>query len=77
MNVPKAVSELANKNGYNAVSLSKHSGKEYIYSVECVDKDGFSLPVGLPSFIIFDGKSCRLVSGDEGLALAGSLFGDE
>lgn len=77
MNIPKQVSELASKNGYNSVHLSKHSGSESIYSVECVDKDGFILPVGLPSFIVFDGKSCRFISGEEGFVLADSLFGDE
>lgn len=77
MNVPQVVTELASKNGFNSVSLSKHSGDKYIYSVECKDKNGFAMPVGLPSFIIYDGKSCQLVSGDEGLILSASLFGEE
>nr|DAW90328.1 MAG TPA: hypothetical protein [Bacteriophage sp.] len=77
MEIPKQVSELANRNGYNSVILSKHSQQESIYSVGCVDENGFDLPVGLPAFILFDGQSCSLVSGEEGLTLASQLFGDE
>ena len=43
----------------------------------CVDGDGFELPVGLPTFILFDGQSCRLVDGEEGLTLSSRLFGDK
>lgn len=77
MKVPKQVSEFAERNGYNSVILSKRSPKESIYSVGCVDKNGFELPIGLPAFILFDGQSCRLVDGEEGLALSSRLFGDE
>ena len=68
MEIPKQVSELAN---------SSSSPEGSIYSVGCVDGDGFELPVGLPAFILFDGQSCRLVDGEEGLALSSRLFGDE
>ena len=40
-------------------------------------REGFELPVGLPAFILFDGQSCCLVDGEEGLALSSRLFGDE
>ena len=73
MEIPKQVSELANSSGYNSVVLSASSPD----SVGCVDGDGFELPVGLPAFILFDGQSCRLVDGEEGLALSSRLFGDE
>ena len=73
MEIPKQVSELA----YNSVVLSASSPEGSIYSVGCVDGDGFELPVGLPAFILFDGQSCRLVDGEEGLALSSRLFGDE
>ena len=63
--------------GYNSVVLSASSPEGSIYSVGCVDGDGFELPVGLPAFILFDGQSCRLVDGEEGLALSSRLFGDE
>lgn len=77
MEIPKQVSELANSSGYNSVVLSASSPEGSIYSVGCVDGDGFELPVGLPAFILFDGQSCRLVDGEEGLALSSRLFGDE
>ena len=77
MEIPKQVSELANSSGYNSVVLSASSPEGRIYSVGCVDGDGFELPVGLPAFILFDGQSCRLVDGEEGLALSSRLFGDE
>ena len=32
---------------------------------------------GLPTFILFDGQSCRLVDGEEGLTLSSRLFGDK
>ena len=67
MEIPKQVSELANSSGYNSVVLSASSPEGSIYSVGCVDGDGFELPVGLPAFILFDGQSCRLVDGEEGL----------
>ena len=73
MEIPKQVSELANSSGYNSVVLSASSPEGSIYSVGCVDGDGFELPVGLPAFIL----SCRLVDGEEGLALSSRLFGDE
>ena len=73
MEIPKQVSELANSSGYNSVVLSASSPEGSIYSVGCVDGDG----VGLPAFILFDGQSCRLVDGEEGLALSSRLFGDE
>ena len=76
MEIPKQVSELANSSGYNSVVLSASSPEGSIYSVGCVDGDGFELPVGLPAFILFDGQSCRLVDGEEGLALSSRLFGD-
>ena len=66
MEIPKQVSELANSSGYNSVVLSASSPEGSIYSVGCVDGDGFELPVGLPAFILFDGQSCRLVDGEEG-----------
>ena len=68
MEIPKQVSELANSSGYNSVVLSASSPEGSIYSVGCVDGDGFELPVG---------QSCRLVDGEEGLALSSRLFGDE
>ena len=77
MEIPKQVSELANSSGYNSVVLSASSPEGSIYSVGCVDGDGFELPVGLPAFILFGGQSCRLVDGEEGLALSTRLFGDE
>lgn len=77
MKIPELVSELANRNGYNSVILAKRSQQERIYSVGCVDENGFDLPVGLPAFILFDGQSCSLVSGEEGLALASQLFSEE
>lgn len=77
MNIPEQVSELAARYGFNSVSLAKHVADEDIYSVECVDGQGFPLPVGLPAFIIFDGKSCKLADGEEGFALSCTLFGDE
>lgn len=77
MKIPEQVSELANRNGYNSVILSKRSQQESIYSVGCVDENGFDLPVGLPAFILFDGQSCSLISGEEGLTLASQLFGEE
>ena len=77
MEIPKQVSELANSSGYNSVVLSASSPEGSIYSVGCVDGDGFELPVSLPAFILFDGQSCRLVDGEEGLALSSRLFGDE
>ncbi|UVR73710.1 hypothetical protein NXX35_23565 [Bacteroides xylanisolvens] len=49
------MSELANSNGYNSVVLSASSPEGSIYSVGCVDGNGFELPVGLPAFILFDG----------------------
>ena len=72
MEIPKQVSELANSSGYNSVVLSASSPEGSIYSVGC-----FELPVGLPAFILFDGQSCCLVDGEEGLALSSRLFGDE
>ena len=51
MEIPKQVSELANSSGYNSVVLSASSPEGSIYSVGCVDGDGFELPVGLPAFI--------------------------
>lgn len=77
MEIPKQVSELANSNGYNSVVLSASSPEGSIYFVGCVDGNGFELPVGLPAFILFDGRSCRLMDGEEGLALSSRLFGDE
>ncbi|RHB29343.1 hypothetical protein DW889_07940 [Bacteroides stercoris] len=77
MNIPEQVSELANIHGYNSVVLSASSPEGSIYSVGCVDGDGFELPVGLPTFILFDGQSCRLVDGEEGLTLSSRLFGDK
>ncbi|WP_129616510.1 hypothetical protein [Bacteroides cellulosilyticus] len=77
MKIPEQVSELANRNGYNSVILSKHSQQESIYSVGCVDENGFDLPVGLPAFILFNGQSCSLITGEEGLMLSSQLFGDE
>ena len=53
MEIPKQVSELANSNGYNSVVLSASSPEGSIYSVGCVDGNGFELPVGLPAFILF------------------------
>ncbi len=77
MEIPKQVSDLANSNGYNSVVLSASSPEGSIYSLGCVDRNGFELPVGLPAFILFDGRSCRLMDGEEGLALSSRLFGDE
>ena len=77
MNIPEQVSELANIHGYNSVVLSASSPEGSIYSLGCVDRNGFELPVGLPAFILFDGRSCRLMDGEEGLALSSRLFGDE
>lgn len=77
MEIPKKVSDLANSNGYNSVVLSASSPEGSIYSLGCVDRNGFELPVGLPAFILFDGRSCRLMDGEEGLALSSRLFGDE
>ena len=80
MEIPKQVSELANSSGYNSDVLSASSPEGSIYSVGCVDGDGFELPVGLPAFFFFDRpvrQSCRLVDGEEGLALSSRLFGDE
>ena len=77
MNIPKQVSELANRNGFNSIVLSKQSQDESIYAVGCVDENGFSLPIGLPSFIVVKCGSCQLVTGLEGLSLADTLFGDE
>jgi len=49
MEIPEQVSELANIHGYNSVVLSASSPEGSIYSVGCVDGDGFELPVGLPA----------------------------
>ena len=54
MEIPKQVSELANSSGYNSVVLSASSPEGSIYSVGCVDGDGFELPVGLPAFILLN-----------------------
>lgn len=60
-NIPKQVTELASKNGYNAVELAGRTGAEIIYSVECVDENGMSLPMGLPCYIIDRGGQLSLV----------------
>lgn len=52
MNIPKQVSELANRHGFNSVELVKSASNEMIYSVGSVDGDGFPLPTGLPHYII-------------------------
>ena len=77
MEIPKQVSELANSSGYNSVVLSASSPEGSIYSVGCVDGDGFELPVCLPAFILFDGRSFRLGDGEDWLAVSSRLFGDE
>lgn len=77
MNIPKQVSELAAKYGFNSVTPVKQATDETIYSVACVDEDGSPLPVGLPTFIVFDGNTCKLIDDEAGLTLSGSLFGNE
>lgn len=77
MNVPEQVSKLAARYGFNSVSAVKQSVNETIYSAGRVDKTGFALPVGLPSFIIFNGETCMMVDGEDGLKLHDDLFGNE
>lgn len=77
MNIPRQVSVFANKNGFNSIVLSESSEQESIYSVGCIDENGFELPVGLPAFVLIDGHACRLIDGEEGLALSSRLFGNE
>lgn len=53
MNVPERVSELATGHGFNSVELvGRAADGSDIYSVGCVDGDGFALPTGLPHYII-------------------------
>ena len=85
MDIPKQVSELANSSGYNSVVLSASSPEGSIYSVGCVDGkcrlslDEWQKTISrtTSAFILFDGQSCCLVDGEEGLALSSRLFGDE
>lgn len=52
MNIPQEVKELAKAHGFNSVELVKRTSDEHIYSVGCVDSEGFCLPTGLPHYII-------------------------
>lgn len=66
MNVPEQVSVLATGHGFNSVELAGRAPDgSSIYSVGCVDGDGFALPTGLPHYIIErDGVLSLVCDGD-------------
>ena len=44
-----------------------------VYALSLLDDKGFTLPTGLPRFIIAKGENYSLITGDDALALLGSF----
>lgn len=65
MNVPEQVTKLASTHGFNSIELVKRTSDECIYSVGCVDGAGFSLPTGLPHYIIDRNSVLSFVCDDD------------
>lgn len=61
MNVPEQITRMANSYGFNTVKLVKQTKEESVYSIQIVDADGFSLPTGLPHYIVDRNGNLSLV----------------
>ena len=73
MIIPEQVKNLANSNGFNAIGLVKYTQEESIYSISCVDAEGFVLPIGLPHYIIDHNNGLLSLFCDEDFHITNTL----
>ena len=67
--IPAIVLQEAYKEGFNSVGYAGMLDGVQMYSVGIIDSDGIAVPMGLPTFILFDGNATSMVSGREGFDL--------
>jgi len=72
--IPAYVKNEAARNGFNSIDYAgRLDGSDY-YAVGIVDKNGFPLPTGMPTFIkAADGK-LSIISGLDGLDLCSRFY---
>lgn len=72
--IPDNIKEEAAQNGFNSIDYAgRLDGSDY-YAVGIVDKNGFPLPTGLPTFIKDSDGTLSIISGLDGLDLCYKFF---
>lgn len=72
--IPQIVLDYAHNEGFNTVEFVCDDYKEYtVYSVSIIDKNGMSVPIGPPMFLLLQGNIVRYSSVEEGLEICRRL----
>ncbi len=72
--IPKEVSEAAAKNGLGLMQyVGIANGKQVYGEVPEVDKNGFPIPTGLPTLILWDGETAKIIGGEDSLLILSSF----
>lgn len=73
-NIPKKVTEFAASHGLGQLEfVGIADGKQVYGEIAEVDEDGFAIPTGLPSLILWDGETATFVDVNDSLRVLSSL----
>lgn len=72
-NIPKKVSEAADRMGCNSIEYVGVYKDAKVFGIGQVDKDGFPMPTGLPTLILWDGETAKIVGGEDSLLILTSF----
>lgn len=73
MDIPKIISQKAAEQGCNNVEYVGFYKDTKVFGIGQVDKDGFPMPTGLPTLILWDGETAKIVGGEECLLILSSF----
>lgn len=69
-NIPKEVLDEAAKHRLGEIEYVGTTDKIRVYGeVPETDENGFAVPTGLPVLILWDGKTAKIVSGEDSLPI--------
>lgn len=71
--IPKKVSEAADRMGCNSVEYVGVYKDAKVFGIGQVDEDGFPMPTGLPTLILWDGETAKIIGGEDSLLILSSL----
>lgn len=73
-NIPKIVLDEATKHRLGEMEYVGTTDNIRVYGeVPEIDENGFAVPTGLPVLILWDGKTAKIVSGEDSLRILSSF----
>lgn len=72
--IPSHIIDIAENEGCNHVEFAGNLDSQEVYCISELGDDGFFVPRGLPTLVLWDGETYSIVTGEKSLELLSRLY---